>query len=127
MRQHVEQGDDIRVNYYVQKGFSEARFCCNKIDTSVIHECLAYILTFNTSARSESNDDDIEKLSDRVRLQSSRSSNRSHRGYHTSRRNSVPENVRIKIVLDTGDGKEKILSISEIQQLLGFFSSSGKH
>jgi hypothetical protein len=127
MRQHVEQGEDPHVDYYVQKGFSEVRFCCNGIDTSVVHECLAYILTFNTSARGDSDNDDIEQLSGKVRLQSSRSNNRNHRGYHTSRLNSVPDNVKIKIVLDTGDGKEKVLSLPEIRHLLSLLNSQGKH
>lgn len=132
MRQHLEKGFQAEKEYPVLKGFGEARFVSNHISLDTIHEILAYILTFNTAANGNGSEHYSETPSDEVRLQSRKSGVKNSRKYHTSSMlnkslNVLPNNLKIKIIIENDDGTESTLSLSDFTALIKLLDKKGKH
>lgn len=131
-REHVEKGECANDNYKVYKGFGDVRFKSNPIDTDVMHECLAYILTFNTTVNNTESRNNSETPLDGVRLQSGQRGDRNSRSFHTNRvlnnfSNNLTRNVKLKFIVEDDDGSDRLLSLNEIQDLLKLFKGKGKH
>lgn len=131
-REHVEGDSEPNINYTVSKSFSDVRFNCNEISTDVIHECLAYLLTFNTPNDSLVNNNSFEPSKDAVKPLSGKFGDRNRRNFHTksvynNSLNNLSNNIKLRFVIEDDDGLEKHLSLRQIQSIFKLFDRKGKH